>query len=89
MVRVCFTQNVQAYVRCPEVNAQGDTALKVLLSAFEQIPRARGYFLDEQDQLRQHVIVFIDGAPIRDRAKLSDPVPPDATVYVMQALSGG
>jgi hypothetical protein len=35
------------------------------------------------------MIVFVNGAMTRDRRALSDPVPADATVYVMQALSGG
>jgi hypothetical protein len=35
------------------------------------------------------VIVFVNGEMIRDRENLSDPVPPEAEVYVMQALSGG
>jgi hypothetical protein len=33
--------------------------------------------------------VFVNGLAIRDRLKLSDPVPEDGEVYIMQALSGG
>jgi hypothetical protein len=45
--------------------------------------------LDEQGTLRKHMAVFINGESIHDRIHLSDPVPPDGEVYVMQALSGG
>jgi hypothetical protein len=34
-------------------------------------------------------VIFVDGHQIHDRAGLSDPVPVDAEVHVMQALSGG
>ena len=43
--------------------------------------------LDDQGVLRKHMVVFVNGNAIGDRATLSDPVPKDAEVYVMQALS--
>jgi len=33
--------------------------------------------------------VFVNGTAIQDRERLSDPVPADGEVYIMQALSGG
>jgi hypothetical protein len=33
--------------------------------------------------------VFINGRQIRDRVGLSDPVPENGEIYVLQALSGG
>jgi hypothetical protein len=33
--------------------------------------------------------VFIGEKRVRDRIRLSDPVPEGGTVYVLQALSGG
>jgi len=50
---------------------------------------ARAYVLDEQGTLRHHVVVFVDGVQVRDRAALGEPVAPGAEIYVMQALSGG
>ncbi len=61
----------------------------MLDNVFRENPAARSYILDDQAALRKHVTVFIDRVMIRDRLKLSDPVPGSATVYVMQALSGG
>ena len=49
----------------------------------------RGYVLDEQGRLRQHVAVFIGGELIRDRTRLSDTVAANQDIFVMQALSGG
>ena len=61
----------------------------MLDARFAENELARGYVLDEQGALRQHVVVFVNGNPIHDRVRLSDPVQGDAEVYVMQALSGG
>jgi hypothetical protein len=52
-------------------------------------PQARGYVLDDQSALRKHMIIFVDGELIRDRADLTDAVAESGTIYVFQALSGG
>jgi sulfur-carrier protein len=89
MARVVFTANMQRHVLCPEVEAAGASVRDVLEQVFADNPRARGYVLDDQAALRKHVTVFVDGAMIRDRARLSDAVGATSTVYVFQALSGG
>lgn len=62
---------------------------EVLDRAFLDRPRARGYVLDDQGALREHMAVFLDGAQIHDRIGLSDPVRENSEIYIMQALSGG
>jgi hypothetical protein len=89
MPRVVFTSNLQRHVACPEMEAQGATVREVLDQVFAANPAARGYVLDDQAALRRHMAVFIDGRMIRDRRGLGDTVPPAATVYVIQSLSGG
>ena len=89
MARVVFTANIQRFVLCPEVEAEGSSVRDVLEKVFADNPRARGYVLDDQSALRKHIAVFVDGAMIRDRARLSDPVDAASAVYVFQALSGG
>ncbi|MCR4316873.1 MAG: MoaD/ThiS family protein [Planctomycetes bacterium] len=89
MALVRFTANLQQHLACPEVYAEGGTVIEVLESAFRENPRVRGYVLDDRGVLRRHMTVFVNGSNIRDREKLSDPVPDGAEVYVMQALSGG
>ena len=66
-----------------------DTVRQVLEAVFVQSPRLRGYVLDDQGRLRQHVVVYIDGERIEDPVGLGDAVGSNAEVYVMQALSGG
>ena len=45
--------------------------------------------IEDCDELRPHMTIFVDGVPVRDRRQLSDPVRASAEVYIMQALSGG
>jgi molybdopterin synthase sulfur carrier subunit len=49
----------------------------------------RGYVLDDQGAVREHVAIYLNGVVVRDRAKLSDKVGPTDEIYVFQALTGG
>ena len=89
MPTVRFTQNIQRHVACPTREIAGGAVHDVLDAYFELHPQARGYVLDDQGRLRQHMAIFIDGVQIRDRDKLSDATPPDAVIDLVQALSGG
>ncbi|MGH6719221.1 MAG: MoaD/ThiS family protein [Alphaproteobacteria bacterium] len=89
MAIVSFTPNLRRHLDCPDLVVAGATLRAVLDAAFQANPRLRGYVVDEQGRLRRHVIVFIGEARVVDRERLADPVPADARVYVMQALSGG
>jgi sulfur-carrier protein len=89
MARVVFTPNVQRHVACPEAQAPGRTVREVLDRVFADNPQARSYVLDDQQSLRKHMTIFVDGRMIRDRARLADPVSETSSIYVFQALSGG
>lgn len=89
MPTVHFTANIQRHVACPSVEVTGRTVCEALDAVFAQNPAARGYVLDDQGAVRKHMVVFVEGVPIRDRAKLTDAVAADDRIDVMQALSGG
>lgn len=89
MPTVRFTQNIQRHLSCPTIEVSGDSVRGALESYFAVHERARGYVLDDQNHLRPHMAIFIDGNQIEDRDNLSDPVPAGATIDVVQALSGG
>ncbi len=89
MPRIAFTPNLQRHVACPDSEAPGSTVREVLDAVFATNEQARGYVLDDQGGLRTHMVIFVNGQPIKDRTGLSDPVPKDGDVFVMQALSGG
>jgi sulfur-carrier protein len=89
MPRVVFTENLQRHVACPPVDVRGSTVREVLEAVFATNDAVRSYVLDEHGAVRKHMVIFVNGEMIRDRVKLSDPVPAQGEVYVMQALSGG
>ena len=89
MARVTFTANLQRHVAAGPVEAPGRTVREVLDAVFAGNSQARGYVLDDQAALRKHMAIFVNGVQIRDRIDLSDPVPADGEIYIMQALSGG
>jgi molybdopterin converting factor small subunit len=89
MPTVEFTRNLARHVACPTERVAGGTLGAVLASYFARHPAVRPYVLDEQDRIRHHVTVFVDGTQWRDRARLDEPVGEGAVVAVMQALSGG
>jgi hypothetical protein len=89
MATVRFTQNIQRHVACPTREAAGSNLREVLDAYFSENEKARGYVLDEQGKIRQHMVVFIDGEMVRDRDGLSDGVQPGSVIDVIQSLSGG
>ena len=84
-----FTKNLQRHVPCPPTTAPGTTVKEVLDYIFNDIPRLRGYVVNERGAVRKHMTIFLDGELITDRRTLSDPVKENSEIYVMQALSGG
>lgn len=89
MPRVTFTPNLARHIACPPVEVEGATVREALDAAFAGNERARAYVLDDQAALRKHMTVFVNGARVRDRTHLSDRLPENAEIYVLQALSGG
>jgi hypothetical protein len=89
MATVRFTQNIQRHVLCPTREVAGESLRAVLDDYFRENEKARGYVLDEQGKIRQHMVVFIDGEMVRDRDRLSDAVQPNSVIDVIQSLSGG
>lgn len=74
---------------CPTREVSGTTLSEAFENYFRENQQARGYVLDDQGRLRQHMAAFIDGRQIIDRERLSDPVTPAAVIDIVQALSGG
>lgn len=89
MTKVVFTANLERHVPCPSEDHPGGTVCEVLSSYFLRHPTVRAYVLDEHGAVRRHVVIFLDGLPIKDRIALKDAVRENSSVHVMQALSGG
>lgn len=89
MARVAFTTNLQRHLSCPDQTVPGSSVRAVLEQVFTTEPRLRSYILDDQQRVRQHVAIYVNGERIADRVRLSDPVGDADEVFVFQALSGG
>ncbi|MBI1416009.1 MAG: MoaD/ThiS family protein [Limimaricola sp.] len=89
MATIRFTANLSKHRDTPVITAAGTNVRAVIDEGLAADPLLKSYVLDEQGRLRKHVNIFVDGQMIADRAGLSDPVDPEAELYVMQALSGG
>ena len=89
MPRVLFSSHITRHVPVPDSDVDAATLREALEAVFEHHAAARDYVLDEQGHLRQHVVIFIDGARVRERASLNDPVAAAREIHVLQALTGG
>ena len=90
MAIINFTQNLKRYYPDLGPIVSPETSIVNLIEyANKKYPGIKNYILDEQGNLRKHVQIFIGENLIRDRKGLSDKVPGDEEVYIMQALSGG
>ena len=89
MVHIFFAASIQRHIATPEREIDARTLGEALEAVFAEQPRLRGYILDDEASLRRHLVLFVDGRPVRDRQHLSDVLGEDSRVYVVQALSGG
>jgi hypothetical protein len=89
MPTVTFTSALQRFLAVPSAEVEAATVGEALGRVFAANPTLRGYVLDDQGALRRHVAVYVNGAPLRDRLRLGDPLGPRDQIYVLQALTGG
>jgi sulfur carrier protein ThiS len=89
MPTVLFTAALQRFLAAPAAQVEGATVGDALAVVFASRPLLRGYVLDDQGAVRRHVAVYVNGQPLRDRARLTDPVGPRDEICVFQALTGG
>ena len=69
-----------------EVDAAGATVAELLRDLNRQYPGIRFRMIDEQDAIRRHMRIFVNGEQI-DGLNVS--LTPADEVYILQALSGG
>jgi hypothetical protein len=85
-----FAKAIQRHVACQPRTVEATTLADALAAVFDEIPRLRGYVLDDQGRVRQHIEIFVDGQAVRKPCDGSETEVGEKTeIYVMQALSGG
>ena len=85
-MRVTIPSPLFSYTNRREVVAEGATLAAILLDLERQFPGLRFRMVDEQDQLRPHMRVFVGSHELRN---LDAPLDSAATLHIVQALSGG
>jgi hypothetical protein len=86
MATIVFAPFIQHFVKCPPMEAPGNSVSEVLDNYFQEFPKVRDYILNEQGCLRPRLVVFVDGTILGDRVGLSDPVHLRARVFVAPML---
>lgn len=62
---------------------------EVLEKIENHFPGIKGYLMEDNGSLRQHINIFVDGELIEDRENQTDALNNESEVFIMQALSGG
>ena len=85
-MKVLIPTPLVSYTKVRNVDARGATLGALLLDLDRQFPGIRFRMIDEQDQVRAHVRIFVNGEQAFD---LGRPLAPADSIAIVQALSGG
>lgn len=85
-IKVLIASPLRPYTRADEVEARGENLGALLADLDARYPGIRFRMVDEQDRLRRHMRVFINGEPVKD---LAHSIQDTDEVCIVQALSGG
>ncbi|MBI4178134.1 MoaD/ThiS family protein [bacterium] len=69
-----------------EVEGRGETVDDVLRDLDRRYPGLRFRIIDETDNIRRHIMIFIDARRV---ASLAERVEPPAEVVIVPSISGG
>jgi sulfur-carrier protein len=82
----CSATNPNPLVR---IDNTGGTVADALRAAGRESRGSLDRIIDESGAVRRHVNIFLNGENIRFLDGLETPVPSDATIFVLAAVSGG
>jgi len=85
-VKVLVPSALRSYTGASQVQAAGDTLLVLFADLDQRYPGLRFRVVDERQQLRPNMRVFVNGLNVRD---LGHALQPDDFVAIVMALSGG
>jgi molybdopterin synthase sulfur carrier subunit len=71
------------------VEPSGATVAEALSALWSAYPGVRDRVLNEQDQVRQHINIFVGNENIRYTGGLTTRVPDDSQISIVPAVSGG
>jgi sulfur-carrier protein len=85
-MKVIIPTQLRSYTAAKEVQAQGSTLAELLWDLERQFPGIRFRMVDEQQQIREHIRIFVNTEVAQD---LTHPLLPGDLVRIIGALSGG
>lgn len=85
-MKILIPSALRSYTEKSEAEARGANLAAVLTDLDRQYPGIRFRVIDEQDRIRRHIRIFINGRQARD---LAQPLQAADEVVIVQALSGG
>jgi molybdopterin converting factor small subunit len=85
-MKVLIPGALRSYTEKSMAEARGATLGAALSDLEHQYPGIRFRVVDEQDRIRRHIRIFVNGEQARD---LSQPLNAADEVIIVQALSGG
>lgn len=81
-----WTSALRSYTEAAATEASGATLAEVLADLERRYAGIRFRMIDEQDRIRRHIRIFINGEQVSD---LSEPLAATDEVVIVQALSAG
>jgi molybdopterin converting factor small subunit len=85
-VKILIASPLRPYTGGSEAEAIGGTLGELLADLDRRYPGIRFRMIDEQDRIRRHIRLFVNGEQVFD---LAHAVHPADEVCIVQALSGG
>ena len=85
-MKVLIPSPLHSYTGGPRVEAEGESVAALLTDLDRRYPGIRFRMVDEQDRIRRHMRVFVNGEQVFD---LAHALEPQDEVVIVQALSGG
>jgi molybdopterin converting factor small subunit len=85
-MRVMIPSSLRSYTQSSQAEADGATLAAVLADLDRSYPGIRFRMVDEQDRIRRHIRIFVNGDQVYDLAR---PLAAADEVVIVQALSGG
>ena len=85
-MKVIIPSALRSYTERSETEARGATLAALVVDLERQYPGIRFRMIDEQDRIRRHIRIFVNGEQARD---LAQPLGAKDEVIIVQALSGG
>ena len=85
-MNVLIPSALRSYTESSRAEANGATLAEVLADLDRQYPGIRFRMIDEQDRVRPHIRIFVNGEQVHQLSQLLDA---QDEVVIFQALSGG